>query len=225
MISYKNPVDALTKTVQNMVVSLKKFMQQIAGKKAPGPSTTFTIFHVFYALELMAQKPLGRNKLAEKLNVGDGAVRTIISRLRDAGLIETSQVGCNLTKKGLEIWQQFEEIFPKRMEIPRSELAESEFNFAFLVKNNGQKVGSGIDQRDAAIIAGARKALVIVFKNGHLCIESVSDCIEQQFSKATGLVLKELMPQDNDVIIIAGADSTLRAKRGAFAASWSLIGT
>ena len=64
----------------------------------------------------------------------------------------------------------------------RSELAASEFNFAFLVKNSGQKVGSGIDQRDAAIIAGARKALVIVYKNGHLIIESVSDCIEQQVS-------------------------------------------
>ena len=207
-----------------MAASLKKFMQQIAGKKAPGPSTTFTIFHVFYALELMAQKPLGRNKLAEKLNVGDGAVRTIISRLRDAGLIETSKEGCNLTKKGLEIWMQFEEIFPKRVEIPRSELSESDFNFAFLVKNSGQKVKSGIDQRDAAIIAGARKALVIVFRNGHLWIESVSDCIENLYPKAASLILKELTPQNDDVIIIAGADSVLKAKRGAFAASWSLIG-
>jgi len=178
-----------------MVSSLKKFMQQIAGKKAPGPSTTFTIFHVFYALELLSQKPLGRNKLAEKLNVGDGAVRTIINRLREAALIETSKEGCNLTKKGMDIWRQFQEIFPKRVEIPKSELAGSEFNFAFLVKKSGQKVGSGIDQRDAAIIAGARKALVIVFKNGHLCIESVSDCIEKQYPKAANLILKELMPQ------------------------------
>src|SRR5512136_231652 len=138
-----------------MVASLKKLMQEIAGKKAPGPSTTFTIFHVFYALEIMAQKPLGRNKLADKLNVGDGAVRTIISRLRDAGLIEASKEGCNLTKEGLDIWQQFEAIFPKRIQIPRFELAESEFNFAFSVKNCGQKVTSGIDQRDAAIIGGA----------------------------------------------------------------------
>ena len=206
-----------------MPLSLKKFMQQIAGKKAPGPSTTFTIFHVFYALELLSQKPLGRNKLAEKLNVGDGAVRTIISRLREAELIETSKEGCNLTKKGLDIWQQFQEIFPKRIEIPRSELAGSEFNFAFLVKKSGQKVESGIDQRDAAIIAGARKALVIVFRNGHLCIESVSDCIEKQYPKAANQILKELMPQEDDVIIISGADSYLKAKRGAFAASWSLI--
>jgi hypothetical protein len=211
-------------TVQNMVASLKKFMQQVAGKKAPGPSTTFTIFHVYYALELLAQSPFGRNKLAEKLQVGDGAVRTIISRLKDAGLLETSKEGCKLTKKGQETWGQFEEIFPKRMEIPRSVLTESEFNFAVLVKSCGQKVGSGIDQRDAAIIAGARKALVIVFKNGHLCIKSVSDCIEKQYPEVSGQILKMIVPQDNDVIIIAGADSALKAKRGAFAASWSLIG-
>jgi predicted transcriptional regulator len=211
-------------SVQNMAASLKKFVHQIAGKKAPGPQTTFTIFHVYYALELLAQKPLGRNKLAEKLEVGDGAVRTIIRRLRDAGLIENSKEGCNLTKKGLEVWVQFEEIFSRRVEIPRSELAESLFNFAFLVKGSGAKVKSGIDQRDAAIIAGARKALVIVYRNGHLSIESVSDCIEKQYPKAANQILKELSPKENDVIIIAGADSALKAKRGAFAASWSLIG-
>jgi predicted transcriptional regulator len=207
-----------------MAASLKKFIQGIAGKKAPGPSTTFTVFHIFYALELMAKETLGRNKLAKKLNVGDGAVRTIISRLRNAGLIETSKEGCSLTKKGLEIWRQFEQVFPKRVEIQKSELSESEFNFAFLVKNSGQKVRSGIDQRDAAIIAGARKALVSVFKNGHLHIESVSDRIEKDYPKAASQILKQLAPEDNDVIIIAGADSALRAKRGAFAASWSLIG-
>jgi len=202
---------------------LKKFIQGIARKKAPGPSTTFTVFHVFYALELMSQKPIGRNKLAKKLNVGDGAVRTIISRLRDAGLIETSKEGCNLTKKGADVWGQFEQVFPKRVEIAKSELNQSDNNFAFLVKNAGQKVRSGIDQRDAAIIAGARTALVIVFKDGHLRIESVSDCIEKEYPTAANQILKELNPKDNDVIIVASADSALKAKRGAFAASWSLI--
>lgn len=206
-----------------MAASLKKFIQEIAGKKAPGPSTTFTVFHVFYALELMSQKPLGRNKLAKKLNIGDGAVRTVISRLKDAGLIETSKEGCKLTKKGLDVWGKFEEVFPKRVEIPKNELIESEFNFAFLVKNSGQKVCSGIDQRDAAIIAGARKALITVFSNGHLRIESVSNSVEHDYPKAANQILKELTPADNDAIVIAGADSALRAKRGAFAASWSLI--
>jgi len=206
-----------------MAVSLKKFMQQIAGKKAPGPSTTFTIFHVFYALELLAKKPLGRNKLAEKLSVGDGAVRTIISRLREADLIETSKAGCNLTKKGSEICLQFKEIFPKQIDLAKSDLNQSDYNHAFLVKNCGEKVESGIDQRDAAIIAGARKALVIVYKKGHLCIESVSDNVEKQYPKFASQIIEQMRPQENDVIIVAGAESALKAKRGAFAASWSLI--
>ena len=206
-----------------MPVSLKKFIHQIAGKKAPGPSTTFTVFHIFYALELIAQKQLGRNKLAEKLEVGDGAVRTIISRLKEEDLIETSKQGCNLTRKGLDIWKQFEEIFPKQMALPRSDLSSSEFNYAFLVKNCGQKVKSGINQRDAAIFAGARNALVIVYRNGHLCIESVSSRIEQDYPIVASQILNELKPEENDVIIVAGADSLLRAKRGVFAASWSLI--
>jgi predicted transcriptional regulator len=206
-----------------MPVSLKKFLHQIAGKKAPGPSTTFTVFHIFYALELIAQKPLGRNKLAEKLEVGDGAVRTIISRLKEEDLIETSKQGCNLTRKGLDIWKQFEEIFPKQMALPRSDLSSSEFNYAFLVKNSGQKVKSGINQRDAAIFAGARNALVIVYRNGHLFIESVSSRFEQDYPIVASQIINELKPEENDVIIVAGADSLLRAKRGVFAASWSLI--
>jgi predicted transcriptional regulator len=206
-----------------MATTLKKFIQEIAGKKAPGPSTSFTVFHIFYALELLAQKPLGRNKLAKELNVGDGAVRTIISRLRNAELIQTTKEGCSLTEKGLEIWRQFEQVFPKRLEIPKNELIQSDFNFAFLVKNTGEKVRSGIDQRDAAIIGGARKALVIVFSDGHLRIESVSDSAEKGYPKAANYLLKELTPENNDAIVIAGADSALKAKRGAFAASWSLL--
>jgi predicted transcriptional regulator len=206
-----------------MAAMLKKLINEIAGKKAPGPSTTFTVFHIFYALELMSQKPLGRNKLAEKLNVGDGAVRTIISRLREYELIETTKEGCALSSKGEEVWQQFEQVFPKRLKVEKSEIATADYNFAFLVKDAGLKVKSGIDQRDAAIIAGARKAMVIVFKNNGLSIQSVSDDIEQLYPKAASEIRQDFAPQENDVIIIAGAESAMKAKRGAFAASWSLI--
>ena len=195
-----------------MEISLKKFIQEVAGKKNPGPLTTFTVFHIFFALELMSQKPLGRDKLAKKLNVGDGAVRTIISRLKNAGLIETSEIGCSLTEKGLAIWRQFEQVFPKRIEFPKNELIGSEFNFAFLVKESGKKVSSGIDQRDAAIIGGARKAIALVFKEGHLLMNRLLN-VEKDYPNAAHQILEEFTPKDNDAIIMAGADSTLRAKR------------
>jgi predicted transcriptional regulator len=206
-----------------MTFALKEFIASLAGAKAPGPNTTFTVFHIFYALELMSEKTIGRNKLAEKLNVGEGAIRTIISRLVDAGLITTSKEGCTLTSKGKRVWKEFEEAFPKRVEVERSDLATADYNYAFLVKNSGHKVKSGIDQRDAAIVAGARKAIVTVSKNGKLRIESVSENIEKEFPKAASQILRDLKPEDNDVVIIAGAETALKAKRGAFAAGWSLL--
>lgn len=206
-----------------MTLQLKSFIEDLASPKGPGPSTTFSMFHIFSALELMAKKPIGRNKLAEKLNVGDGAIRTIISRLKDAGLIVTSREGCKLTEKGLKVWKSLEEVFPVRIEMERTPLTTSEHNYAFLVKNRGHKVKSGIEQRDAAIMGGAKRALVIVYKNGHLIIESVSDSIEKDFPEAANKILQSLKPESNDVIIIAGADSPIKAKRGAFAASWVLL--
>jgi predicted transcriptional regulator len=206
-----------------MTSEFKQFIESIAGEKAPGPSTTFSVSHIFYALESVAEKPIGRNKLAEKLSVGDGAIRTIINRLKDAGLIVASKAGCTLTAKGSGVWKKFEEFFPKRVAIGKTELTTAEYNYAFLVKNSGHKVKSGIEQRDAAIVAGARRAVVIVSREGHLIIESVSDNIEKKFPKAANQILKVIQPEDNDVIIIAGADVPQKAKNAAFAASWALL--
>ena len=206
-----------------MTSAFKRFIEGLAGEKAPGPSTTFSVAHIFHALELVAGKPIGRNKLAKKLDVGEGAVRTIINHLKEAGLIETLKEGCTLTAKGLSTWKKFEDFFPKRGEIDKTDLTTAEHNYAFLVKNTGHKVKSGIEQRDAAIVAGAKRAIVIVSKGGHLIIESVSNDIERDFPKATSQILKVIRPEDNDVIVIAGAYDMQKAKHAAFAASWALI--
>jgi predicted transcriptional regulator len=206
-----------------MTSTLKKFVESIANQKAPGPSTTFTVSHIFFALELMAEHPIGRNKLAKKLEVGEGAIRTIISRLKDTGLIETSKEGCSLTKKGFALWRQFEQCFPQRAEIAKTDLTKADYNYAFLVKNSGQKVKSGIEQRDAAIVAGATRAVIIVSKQGRLTIESVSDNLENEFPEAATQILRVMQPSNNDVIIIVGAANLQKAKIGSFAASWALL--
>jgi predicted transcriptional regulator len=203
--------------------AFKQFIEAIPCQKAPGPSTLFTAADVFFALELMAEKPIGRNKLARKLEVGEGTVRTIINRLRNSSLIVTSKEGCNLTNKGLAVWKHFAELFPKRVELGETELTNAKYNYAFLVKDSGHKVKSGIEQRDAAIVAGAKRAAIMVFKQGHLTIESVSNRLEQQFPAAADQILTAVSPADNDVVVLVGADTMGKAKHGAFAASWTLI--
>ena len=95
-----------------------------------------------------------------------------------------------------------------------------------MVKNAGSKIKTGIDQRDAAIIAGARRAIVLVTIQGCLHVASVDKCIEQEYPDAAAQILKKVSPQsNNDVIIIAGAEERrfFKAKTGAFAAAWSLL--
>lgn len=203
--------------------TLKSLITGLAESTAPGPYLSSSVFHLFYALELISGKTGGRTRLAEQLNVGEGVVRTILRRLNGAGLVTTSTVGCALTDEGLRIWRGFENVFPRRAEFLRTALTPSIFNYAFLIRGGSGKVGSGIEQRDAAIVAGALCTLVVVFEGGHLQIKSVCDNVEKAFPNVASEMHRELKPQEDDVIVVAGGETALKARRGAFAASWSLL--
>ena len=206
-----------------MPYMFKQLLEKITREKAPGPSPTFSIFHMLRAIELMAKKAIGRSKLAENLKVGEGAARTIIGRLKDAGLVATSKAGCALTKKGWKLWEEYKSIFEKKVEIEKNELVLADYNFAILIKNRGHKIKSGMEQRDAAIIVGARGAVTIMFKGGHLILPSVSRDVTKDFPKAARQITDFLRPKENDVVVVVSADSLEKAEYGAFAAAWTLL--
>jgi predicted transcriptional regulator len=175
-------------------------------------------------MELIAEKPIGRNKLAESLNVGEGAMRTIINRLKEAGLIATSKSGCALTKKGLKLWSEYKSVFEKKTQIEANELTLANYSYAILVRNHGHKVKSGVEQRDAAVMAGARGATtIIMLKKGQLIIPAVSNDVGEDFPKACNQTIKLLQPKENDVVIIVSADTLRKAEYGALAAAWTLL--
>ena len=206
-----------------MPYMFKQLLEKITSEKAPGPSPTFSVFHMLRAIELMTEKPIGRSKLAENLNVGEGAARTIISRLKDAGLVATSKAGCALTNKGWKLLEEYRSIFEKKVEIEKNELVLADYNFAILIKNRGHKIKSGMEQRDAAIIVGARGAVTIIFKDGRLILPSVSSDVAKDFPKAARQITDFLHPRENDVVVVVSADSLEKAEYGTFAAAWTLL--
>lgn len=201
----------------------KKLLEKIAGEKAPGPAPTFSVLHLLQAMELVAEKPIGRTKLAEELKTGEGATRTIIKRLKDAGLVSTSKNGCRLTLKGQKLWEEYKKVIPKSIKIGKCELTNVKHNFAILAKSCGNKIGTGIEQRDAAVKIGAKGAITIIFKNGRLMIPSVSDDLLRDYPKTAEQIINFLQPEENDVIVISGSDDLYLAKCGATAAAWTLL--
>ncbi len=205
-----------------MPYTFKRLLEKISSEKTPGPSPTFSLFHMLHAIEIIARKTIGRNKLAESLNVGKGAVRTIIKRLRDAGLVAASKEGCTLTGKGLKLLNEYKSIL-RRTEIGKSELTLTDYNSAILIKNSGHKIKSGVEQRDAAIKVGAKGATTIIFKEGRLIIPAVSKNMIEDFPKAANQIVRHLKPGENDVIVIGSGNSLGEAEYGTLAAAWTLL--
>jgi len=205
-----------------MSYSFKQILEKMSRGKAAGPSPTFSVFHLIVTLELIANKPVGRNRLAEELNVGDGAVRTIVERLKNAGLIETSKIGCSLTEKGMKLWKDYS-LVVKKVEIESNELTLANYSFAIAVRNRGDRIGSGMEQRDVAITMGAKSVTAMKLSKGCLIIPSVSKDVAHDYPVAAQEIMKLLAPRENDAVIISSADDPRKAEYGALSAAWTLI--
>jgi len=192
--------------------------------RAPGPYASFSIYHVIKAFELVAKTgQVGRGKLSEELKIGEGATRTLIERLKTAHMVSVSRTGCSLTEKGKKTWSEFESIFSKKTNLERNELTLADCNVAVQIRKGGDKLRIGIEQRDAAVIAGAKGATTLVFKGKKLVIPNISEDVSHDFPIAFRQITALLKLKENDAVVIGSADTWSRAEYGALAAAWTLI--
>lgn len=204
--------------------NLKKFLKSLLEEKAPGPYPSFSIFHVIKSLELIAKDgPIGRSLLSVRLETGEGATRTLVSRLKDHGLIIVSKKGCSLTKRGEKIWSEFQSLFPLKASLDRNELSLARCNVAVQIRRGADKVRMGVEQRDAAVIAGAKGAIALVFKGGRLSLPGLSEDTARDYPIAFRQIGEQFDLKENDVVVIGSADTWIKAEDGALAAAWTLI--
>ena len=197
-------------------------LKELAGEKAAGPRPLFTQLDLARAIEIVGTERIGRNKLSERLGLGEGTTRTLINRLLDARLIEISRLGCVLTRSGHSILNELNVRLGTRTKVARSSVTVGTYNFGVLVKGAANRIKSGIEQRDAAVRAGADGAVTFVVKHGELVMPPAESKMTTQESVAKK-IQEVFRPRENDAIIIAGADSEQNAEEGARAAAWTLI--
>jgi hypothetical protein len=204
-------------------MNTKKLLESLAKEKAPGPTPSFQVFHIIKTLELIAHLPIGRGALAKKLALGEGTTRTLIERLKDEEIVSISKSGCSLTAKGEEIWKKIKQAFSAKVELEKSELTLSTCNVAVLVKAKSNKIKLGMEQRDAAFMAGAKGATTLVMKKGKLAMPSVDVDKTKESPNAYENIMRSLKPKEGDVIVIGSAETWNKAEYGAIAAAWTLF--
>ncbi len=205
-------------------MSVKAVLEKLVPQKIIGPSPAFTVFDAIKMLETIAESgSIGRGSLSKKLELGEGTTRTLISRLKKARLMTISRRGCVLTENGKKFWAQIRSLIPVTLRIEGNELTFAAHNMATLVKNRASKVDKGLEQRDAAVRAGASGATTLVFKDGRLVLPTLSDDVSKDYPKVFSQIMRLLKPAENDVVIISCGTSLKAAEYGALAASCILL--
>ncbi len=198
---------------------------KIEGPRAPGPAPTYSSSHVLVALLTIGNtSAIGRHALAIEAGLGEGAIRTVIKRLKEDGYITIQPQGCQLTAKGKEAYRELKRRIPKTVELSKTSLSVGKEQVVVQVKNRSDQVKSGIEQRDASIRAGAAGATTYIIVHSKFQMPGSSVDGEKDFpSSAWPKLRKELQLENGDVVIVCGSEDRRISFIGAITAALTLL--
>lgn len=196
----------------------------VAKARVPGPSPTYTRAHLLLAFLTIGESgTIGRHALAERSELGEGAVRTVLKKLAELSYIRSSVSGCSLTEKGRRAWEGVRSIVGPIIDFEGSALTVGRNQSAVLVKGGARAVKDGIEQRDSAVRLGASGATTYVMQNGEFSVPGGSSDCERDFpSPVWSRLRKELRPGEGDAIVVCGSANKMTAKLGALEAALTL---
>ncbi len=184
-----------------------------------GPIPKFKDYHVWKTLmTLDEEKSIGRKRLAEILDIGEGSTRTILSMLQDQNMITIKKSGITLTKLGLDS-KKVVEMDVVKME--KSDIAIGEFNCMVHIPLMARRVRFGCEERDNAIKAGALGATTLVCTNKSIIFPG-SDYPADE--KTCEMIKSSFKIGRDDVIIIGTGKDPEAAEIGAVSAGLKLVG-
>lgn len=177
-----------------------------------GAAPSFSEVHLVRTLLLLENSQLGRKKLVQLLEVGEGSTRTILKRLKKEKLVSSSKQGHSLTAKGQRKIQTYLKKFSRPRKI-KAKIVEGK-KIAVVVHKAINKINKGLEERDLAVKVGAQG--VLLFKYRNKISPTVSDFKLNDFPDLL-VEIKKFNLQRGDVLVISFGDTLASAENGAIA--------
>ncbi|MCA2004000.1 DUF4443 domain-containing protein [Candidatus Nitrosotenuis uzonensis] len=190
-----------------------QILQNIISRKGSSKILTFSMPHVFKALQMLYYEPyVSRASFCTSLYMGEGAVKTMILHLKKEGMADSTKSGTFLTQKGRRFMKNLLDNIPAECEIKKCSISIGKFNHAILLKKYAFATKSGTEQRDFAIMYGATGATTIIFRDGRFTFPNdTADCLlNDENTKKT--LCNSLKPENEDMIIITSANEPFVAE-------------
>ena len=172
-----------------------------------GNLSNFTRIDILRCL-LKIEKPVSRAELSETLSLGEGTIRTILDILKKNKLLESNNKGHYLSLKGNDVVKKVKDnIYIK--EIFLNDLFPNKKKIALRIKNPNKLIKSYI-LRDEAVKNGADGAIILYYDKKLRFYDS-------NFKQDLSEIESKLNLNQNDLVIVAYADSYKLAEHGALA--------
>jgi hypothetical protein len=185
-----------------------------------GPVHRFSDYHVYKALHALEDgKRRGRKALADSLGLGEGSMRTIIEYLRDQDYIEVKQTGIRISRRGSDLLASLPLAVAR---LPPTDVSVGQRSVAACVRGKADSIKNGIEQRDAAVKAGADGATTVIVVGGRLIVPPDFDLTSEGKEIADELT-RIFSPESGDVIVIGTGADYQHAEDGALAAAFELF--
>jgi hypothetical protein len=172
---------------------------------------------------LIEEKFVSRATFGKEIHLGEGAVKTLILHLKEAGMADTTKSGTFLTEKGHRLINQIQSVISKECKIKKCSILQGKYNHAVLLKNYSNIVKTGLEQRDYAILYGSSGCTTMIYKNKKLVFPGdEKECFIKDI-KTKNYILENLCPNEGDAIIISSSNDPFVAEISAKnSALWTL---
>jgi len=179
---------------------------------------------LFFLLIIRKEATVGRYRLSSMLEMPEGIVRGIMRSYEREGYIESRpKTGTFLTKAGENrIDAIFKSADIKDMKIYNFHVfGVGPINVVLQVQSAADKVRSGVDQRDAAVKAGAKGTVILTYREGTLRIPATSEDMCTLSPEDCRTLLREFSLSEEDVLLVSFAGEWWQALKGALSAAFT----
>ena len=172
-----------------------------------GNISKYTRLDVLRAFIALRDEKKSRKELSDSLEIGEGTLRSILDKLKQKKLIESTQQGHKFTKKGEGFYKELLELIDPPKKVSTS-FYKNKKQTGLLLKNR-RDVKIGIEKRDIAIKHGADGAIILKFR------ERLFFPDMEYETKDFDMLEKQFDLEKNNILIITYSDTTRFAELSA----------
>lgn len=184
-----------------------------------GAAAKFTDYHLWKALmTLDPSSGIGRKRLSEELDIGEGSTRTLLGVLERNGCTFTNKTGIYLSEEGQKVRNR---IAMDVAHIDLGRLTISDCDCAIRIPFASKKIRYGREETDAAIKSGAAGATTLVYTDGHVRFPGTNQEVDRESEETLRRIFRL---RADDVIVVGTARTPEAAEMGAVSVGLALIG-